>query len=83
MKDKPHNTGTPELQLQMVELMGEAPRKKSANERVSIFLADINLLYTEILLIEDHLEGESDYVRGKHAVLSMIKDRLKVAIEKL
>ena len=83
MKDKPHNTGTLELQLQMVEMMGEAPRKKSANERASIFLADINLLYTEILLIEDRLEGESEYVRGKHAALSMIKNRLKVAIEKL
>jgi hypothetical protein len=83
MKDKPHNTGTLELQLQMVEMVGEAPRKKSANERASIFLADINLLYTEILLIEDRLEGESEYVRGKHAALSMIKNRLKVAIEKL
>ena len=83
MKDKPHNTGTPELQLRMVEVVASTPRKKSANERAAMFLADINLLYTEILLIEDHLEGESDYVRGKHAALSMIKNRLKVAIEKL
>ena len=83
MKDKPHNTGTLELQLQMVEMVEASPRKKPANERASVFLADINLLYTEILLIEDRLEGESEYVRGKHAALSMVKDRLKVAIEKL
>ena len=83
MKDKPHNTGTPELQLQMVEMVEASPRKKSASERASMFIADINLLYTEILLLEDRLEGESEYVRGKHAALSMIKNRLKVAIEKL
>lgn len=83
MKDKPHNTGTLELQLQMVEIVEATPRKKPAADRASVFIADISLLYTEILLIEDRLEGESEYVRGKHAALSMIKNRLKVAIEKL
>lgn len=82
MKDKSHNTGTPSLQLQLVEV-DSAPRKKPAGERASMFIADISLLYTEILLLEDRLEGESEYVRGKHAALSMIKNRLKVAIEKL
>ena len=83
MKDKPHDKYGLELQLQMVEMVEASPRKKSASERASMFIADINLLYTEILLLEDRLEGESEYVRGKHATLSMIKNRLKVAIEKL
>jgi hypothetical protein len=48
-----------------------------------MFIADINLLYTEVLLIENRLEGESEYVRGKLAALSIIKHRLKAAIEKL
>jgi hypothetical protein len=48
-----------------------------------MFIADMNLLYTEVLLIEDRLEGESEYVRGKLSALSMMKHRLKAAIEKL
>jgi hypothetical protein len=79
MKDK-----KPELQLQLIEVVEEdAPRKRPASERASMFIADINLLYTEVLLIEDRLEGESEYVRGKLAALSIIKHRLKAAIEKL
>lgn len=79
MKDK-----KPELQLKLIEVVEEnTPRKKSANERASMFIADINLLYTEVLLIEDRLEGESEYVRGKLSALSVIKHRLKAAIEKL
>ncbi len=79
MKDK-----KPELQLQLIETVQEdTPRKKTAGERASMFIADMNLLYTEILLIEDRLEGESEYVRGKHSALSMVKSRLKAAIEKL
>ena len=79
MKDK-----KPELQLKLIEVAEEdTPRKKSANERASMFIADMNLLYTEVLLIEDRLEGESEYVRGKLSALSVIKHRLKAAIEKL
>ena len=83
MKDKPQNTGELSLQLQMVEVVGSAPRKKPAGERASMFIADINLLYTEILLLEARLVGESEYVHGKHDALALVKNRLKAAIDKL
>lgn len=81
MKDK--KVETPELQLQLVEAPHFHTKKKSANERASIFLADINLLYTEILLLEENLRGESEYVLGKQTAFALVKSRLKAAIEKL
>ncbi len=83
MKDKPHDKYGLELQLQMVEVVDSTPRKKTASERASMFIADINLLYTEILLLEDRLKGESDYVHGKHDAFALIKNRLKAAMDKL
>jgi len=82
MKDKQQQKPLPELQLQLIEAE-KAPRKKSVSERASGFIAEMAVLRTELSLLESHLKGDNEYIRGQRKILQLVQTRIENAVKRL